>query len=54
MLFIFSVQGGYPAAYRVAQSASAATATYSDGYKHHTQAAHVSHSKIMYQLLLLK
>uniref|UniRef100_A0A7N5ZZ79 RNA binding protein fox-1 homolog n=1 Tax=Anabas testudineus TaxID=64144 RepID=A0A7N5ZZ79_ANATE len=26
------VQGGYPAAYRVAQSASAATATYSDGY----------------------
>uniref|UniRef100_A0A3B4U244 RNA binding protein fox-1 homolog n=1 Tax=Seriola dumerili TaxID=41447 RepID=A0A3B4U244_SERDU len=30
--FIFSIQGGYPAAYRVAQSASAATATYSDGY----------------------
>ncbi|KAI3361083.1 hypothetical protein L3Q82_013291 [Scortum barcoo] len=30
--FNFFVQGGYPAAYRVAQSASAATATYSDGY----------------------
>lgn len=37
--FIFPVQGGYPAAYRVAQSASAATATYSDGYAdgQHTQ-----------------
>lgn len=30
--FIVSIQGGYPAAYRVAQSASAATAAYSDGY----------------------
>uniref|UniRef100_A0AAZ3Q023 RNA binding protein fox-1 homolog n=1 Tax=Oncorhynchus tshawytscha TaxID=74940 RepID=A0AAZ3Q023_ONCTS len=29
---LFSYQGGYPAAYRVAQSPSAATATYSDGY----------------------
>ncbi|TNN02680.1 hypothetical protein fugu_010167, partial [Takifugu bimaculatus] len=29
--WILCVQGGYPAAYRVAQSASAAAATYSDG-----------------------
>ncbi|KAJ8354894.1 hypothetical protein SKAU_G00224610 [Synaphobranchus kaupii] len=31
-LYGAEVYGGYPAAYRVAQSASAATATYSDGY----------------------
>ncbi|KAM8735609.1 RNA binding protein fox-1 homolog 1-like isoform 1-T1 [Acanthopagrus schlegelii] len=31
-LYGTEVYGGYPAAYRVAQSASAATATYSDGY----------------------
>ncbi|KAF3839670.1 RNA binding protein fox-1 1-like [Dissostichus eleginoides] len=31
-LYGAEVYGGYPAAYRVAQSASPATATYSDGY----------------------
>ncbi|XP_036394134.1 RNA binding protein fox-1 homolog 1-like isoform X2 [Megalops cyprinoides] len=29
---LYGAEGGYPAAYRVAQSASAATAAYSDGY----------------------
>ncbi|MFT7815897.1 RNA binding protein fox-1 homolog 1-like isoform X1 [Arapaima gigas] len=41
------LQGGYPAAYRVAQSASAATATYSDGYgRVYTTAADPYHHSV--------
>ncbi|TWW79108.1 RNA binding protein fox-1 -like protein 1-like [Takifugu flavidus] len=45
--WILCVQGGYPAAYRVAQSASAAAATYSDGYgRVYTTAADPYHHSV--------
>ncbi|XP_035287555.1 RNA binding protein fox-1 homolog 1-like isoform X2 [Anguilla rostrata] len=46
-LYGAEVYGGYPAAYRVAQSASAATATYSDGYgRVYTAAADPYHHSV--------